>query len=705
MPPVPTQAQFANDALTPQANKGGSVAAMQQAATNSYKPIVMQPGTSTSSPNLPNPIVGLAPAHVPLPAPLPKGPPKPLVVSSTDAATKDLQAKQDHADALTQGAAQQAADKKAAEQVANAALVNDKGATQNGNLKTQERTPTAQENAKAFADTLNPPTADQQAQAKQDSLQAVVSQGYTDPNQVLQKLNFDAQGNKIANWTLQDVSNGIAKATPPGPLDAANVEMQKLNDQADQAFTQWNTAIQSIQNGTFPLTPNQQAQLDSTTNRYKQLIAEQKIANQNYTSGVTISGISSGRQRYAPEIAFGQIMGSISAGIQKISKIEGDMSDALSKLKDGFDTQDYKLINDQYDKLTSLLKGKSDAVSKMATAAQDHLDKVISQNQAQQKIDQDAIQNEATNKLANARLSWEEKSKAVDQALANATLDQKAKADLETTRHNQATEAIAAGTLALARAKEAFAQGVLPNGVSAGINTSPEDKMKMPGVLTTANGAMYFDESQISDKTQLAAAERVARGMGLPIVSAKDSDAVRQVDNALVSLDTLMSAYQNVAPTNLTGPDAISKGLHNVYNWGSKTLMPGSTQGGQIAAFDGNRDTLFNTISALAGGTHPRINQQELELAKKSLPNSGDTPSEAKQKFDLTRQYLNNALTAQVQNKLQYNSLDNYMKSVPDAQSKIQKITDSLAASGINVPDNEKDATLLQLLTAQDAQP
>lgn len=191
---------------------------------------------------------------------------------------------------------------------------------------------------------------------------------------------YDAQGNRVSvvdNPTQASIAS----------------QQQDIQTQQDQAYETLQTQIQQFSNGTFPLTPTQQAQINAVQAQFDQLKSAQETANANYQGGVTNANAASGRARYAPEIALGEVQNAITVGLQKVADIEAKATDAVQKLTQGFLTQNYDMVNNTYKDLSNYLSAKDKALSDMSKnittatkAALDEFNKKVTQDQAQQKI-------------------------------------------------------------------------------------------------------------------------------------------------------------------------------------------------------------------------------------------------------------------------------------------------------------------------------
>lgn len=150
---------------------------------------------------------------------------------------------------------------------------------------------------------------------------------------------------------------------------------------ANNLTAQYQGQLTQLQNGTFPLTPAQQSQIDAMQQQFDQLVAQQKIANDNYIGVVTRSGIASGRSRYAPEIESGNIMGATNAGIAKIQQIETSAANSIAQMKQAFLDNDFKLIDAAYKAANDALSQKENVIKEIAQNVKDEAARVLAVNQ------------------------------------------------------------------------------------------------------------------------------------------------------------------------------------------------------------------------------------------------------------------------------------------------------------------------------------
>jgi hypothetical protein len=146
------------------------------------------------------------------------------------------------------------------------------------------------------------------------------------------------------------------------------------NSAIDTAANNMNTAITQYQNGSFPLTADEQSQINGLQQTWDTLIQQQRDYNENYTGGVTSSGVVSGRSMYAPTIEMGNIKDSVDQGLTKVSNLEGQAADAIAKMKQAFQDKDYKAAQDAYKVANDTIAAKSQAIKDTTQAVKDQLD-------------------------------------------------------------------------------------------------------------------------------------------------------------------------------------------------------------------------------------------------------------------------------------------------------------------------------------------
>lgn len=449
----------------------------------------------------------------------------------------------------------------------------------------------------------------------------------------------DASGNTIG-YSSNGVNYGVGGApmntqtTQSNSPDSSsyNSQLSANQDNRDQLTKNYTDQVNQIFQGVFPLNASQQAMVDSLKNSLTSAENAQKLVNANYEGVQNIANISSGRSRYAPEIAAGLVQNAVSSGIAKIQELDNAAASKLAELELGFQNNDLDVITKSYNAVIDNLDKKTAEIQKMQdtamAAAKDAQDA-----KHQNLMDDLAV---ANSKLDQTKFDYQQQQDKIDQAFKDRQITLDEKKFLMDKQHTQIQDAIAQATF---NAQYNF----------TGPNSTGSAK-DIPGVMTTNQGISYFDPSQFSDPKQKAAAENIARQAGIAILDPKlDVPEMQNIDGALSNLSTLEKMFTELAPGNIPG-EALGNKLENIGGGLlSHTGIYTTDRQAAIQAYNSNRDQLFKQIYALAGG-HPRVNSVELQQAANAMPRltitSMDTTKTGAQKLQLTRKYLYNAIKA-----------------------------------------------------------
>ena len=176
----------------------------------------------------------------------------------------------------------------------------------------------------------------------------------------------DAAGNPLFSNTA--ASSSPSATTLPltnasqTPEDRAILALNASNANLQTAYNDYNSRMNQIINGTYPLNDAQRSQLNNIGQRFESLIAMQKQANAAYEQGVRVAGISEGRSMYAPEIELGNIKGAIDQGIAKIGEIDMQMQTTLLAAKQAIQDDNVKLLDKTYNALMAFEAQKQKGV-------------------------------------------------------------------------------------------------------------------------------------------------------------------------------------------------------------------------------------------------------------------------------------------------------------------------------------------------------
>lgn len=189
------------------------------------------------------------------------------------------------------------------------------------------------------------------------------------------------------------------------PMTSTDTYVQTLKDiqtSADEARKTFDSQMQQILGGTFPLTAAQQAQVDDLAKQYSTLIEDQKRINTNYVASTEQLGISQGINRYAPNMQISKVTEATDWGLKQINKLTSEMNSSIAKMKQGFMTDNYKMVSEAYKSFQDSSNAKTDVIDKIYKA-------ISSEKQATQewkyKVEQDTLKN----KLESDKFTWQQK--------------------------------------------------------------------------------------------------------------------------------------------------------------------------------------------------------------------------------------------------------------------------------------------------------
>lgn len=244
-----------------------------------------------------------------------------------------------------------------------------------------------------------------------------------------------AQPNDLQQNTINDDNEGIAE------------DQQNQSQVAD--------AINSINNGTYPLSTNEKAQVAQVATSYSGALKTAQQYAAAIQGGAMVAGATSGLQEYSPQTNLDNIQNAINAGQNKIGTINSQILDAQSKLTTA-------LLNGDYKSATDLYKQISDNITARTTEINDI---------------QKALDTETTNMRDNAKEAItafiSEQKNATTVSLAQAKAD-------ATAKQNTIDNAYKSGMLSVAEKKLADSE-LKTQQVNALANG--------PGVTMTATGA------------------------------------------------------------------------------------------------------------------------------------------------------------------------------------------------------------------------
>jgi len=244
--------------------------------------------------------------------------------------------------------------------------------------------------------------------------------------------NNNLTGYKLTDGrTIDTTGKLITPGTPATPVTEADsyaTETAANKAKLAQTAQDFNNATQKLQNGTFPLNPLQQAQLDALSRDFDELIKTQERANAVQEGVVKETGVL--RSEYTPEMEAGNVASVVKANIDKIAALDMKKRGALAQMQAGFESDNYKLMEASYKTLTDATKDQQKFLDDSHKAITDALQK---QKDDEYKREQDKIKND----LESSKFTWQQKKDKADLAIQQGKLDlDTAKASLDTSITN-----------------------------------------------------------------------------------------------------------------------------------------------------------------------------------------------------------------------------------------------------------------------------
>lgn len=510
-------------------------------------------------------------------------------------------------------------------------------------------------------------------------------------------------------------------------------DIQKSIDDATKTF---NTSIASLQTGSFPLTPAQQAQITSTTNLYNNMVDQIRGSYSNTIAGEGVLNTRLGLDQYAPQTALGNIQGVMNDMQTKITSTEVTAAKAISDLQSGFQTDDYNQINNSYktltdslDRKTNLLNSLNDQVNKQATLALQQHQSAMADAKDEYDKQQAAIKFATDNNVklpfylvgntavATADIGDIKAGQVVDLATYQRLTGQQVGLPEDQTdfSHIQ-TDIQTPAEQALNQNQDQFnatqdydykklAQDAAINGqytLSAGqtrydasgnvIATAPgggeDSSALLPYVKTSYSGVPYADLSSLSPKDKAAYAQTAIQNGYQPILDKGTADKIQAIADVKANLENIAG---DVAKIPL-GKKGVADPIQGLFNSGSKFFGDAD-----IKSYNAWRTSVINSVQALAGGAGSglRINKAEIDAAMENdLPVitgvHADTHDSANAKLNKLSSQLDTwekqILGGGNHATPTYTSVSDYLKDNPsqlDTASKLKTDNPSLSDSDI----------------------
>lgn len=241
------------------------------------------------------------------------------------------------------------------------------------------------------------------------------------------------QAPKDLDGQINDILNGLTgeqkqiDTNANTQLDPLAVQAKQVQDAKDSAAVTALTQLQNIARGTYPLSPSESALLSSTQASYLNTIQGQTVANDAFVGQMTELAASLGISTSAPSQALGMIHAAISQGSDKVAELNGQMAQSLATIQQGFQKQDFDMVQSSWDDLAKYYDDRLTSISSMQ--------KAVTDGAQQQKSDlMDMTKLTLSTMMDSAKFTYQQKQDAIDNAFKSAQIS-------EQERHDLATEA------------------------------------------------------------------------------------------------------------------------------------------------------------------------------------------------------------------------------------------------------------------------
>lgn len=419
-------------------------------------------------------------------------------------------------------------------------------------------------------------------------------------------------------------SGGQQTTLTPGEQQSGQT-YQGISDQMDQATQTYNDAVTKLNNGTFPLTPAQQAQMSATQNMYNDMVKQIQDSYQGTIAGTGVANQRLGLSQYAPLVALGNIQSVMNEQTAKIQSTEVNAAKALSDLNSAFQTEDYKQIQDSYDQMTTAMDKKKALVDDLNTKIQSQLKDMQQQQKDDQTNARDALntiltqlggtaftdlppEGQAQLQQLEHQAGWppgmmeqgmatlkEKQQQAADALAQQKFQDQQNQQNIQNSFKEMAM-AISQQNLAISQQRADTAQQLADlKGSGTVLGLSNDDVNNFVNTLQDYNGQKYVTNSDleglsVADKNTYI---KAAKAAGIKTLAPKDADAINTIQGAQSDLATFQTALQaaKIQPKDFWGRP-ISMAKAKLSDW---------LQTNNSTALDSFNATAIPMLAALKG--------------------------------------------------------------------------------------------------------
>lgn len=478
---------------------------------------------------------------------------------------------------------------------------------------------------------------------------SAIPPGYSTTNPVAgpQLATVDSTTDPVGNVIKQFTDGTYGKFNAAGAYVGTASATDFTNSKNGESLV---NSMNEVANGTYPLTANQQAQVDGIKAQFASLIATQQVANANLTGGTTVAENLYGMGTSLSGL--GEIKGTVDSGLAKIADLNSQMNSAVAQMEAGFQTDDMNLLKSAYDTYSSTVQARQTELDTIQAAAA----KALSDAQAQQQQAAEFAQTEQDKVTASITNTQDEAAKGGAPASVLAAIGSATNATDAINAAGQylqaSTDPDVANYMAYASAAKAAGQTPVPfesyqntvaynkafatakgdaagkaagtpqpavgTGVTQGSITSkasfPQDLQ--PYANQSASGSWYVDLSGASASQRAALAAQV--GPDVTVITDKNQAAdLKNQTDAISKLNIIAKVYADIAQPSALARDLGGAGL-------TSAEIAAQTDPKKAAALAVN-DSALDILKAISGVQGFRGNASAVANIVKALPQPGDT--------------------------------------------------------------------------------
>lgn len=375
-------------------------------------------------------------------------------------------------------------------------------------------------------------------------------------------------------------------------LNQYQSDSNNLSNEQDSLVSNWSNALTSITQGIFPLDPIQISIIAQMQNQLQASVASQQVANSSYVGQITAAAYRSGGG-YTPEQMTNQISAAINLGQTRITNLDSAAGLAISQVTQGFQKQDFDMVNENYQILQNSLDKKSTEITNMYNT-------VTSALKDQRDAAASAAQTAFTDSMESNKFDYQKSQDIIDNAFKQGQITEQQYKDSQDLINQRTTTALKEYEDGLTGSNFNPATGSFTTTDGSASSTNPTT---IPGYTKLSNGMSIISNVTGTFKTPSIG--------GIPVVSAQDTKTVNEAANASMILNQMQELYPTVRGQDsaLAQYNALKASLPSSI----QSIVPSIGIAGGVfdstsnanSGFSSARNSLSTEITSAIPGSHP----------------------------------------------------------------------------------------------------